>query len=103
MWTGCSVEQDKDGAIVWWGRIGDPMHPERPPYVSRHIQARALSCAASAFCERSNLDNNALQIDHLYRAGRLADMAASLGFVGPNILGTADRIEEVGLRRQADC
>jgi hypothetical protein len=103
MWTGCGAEQDEDGAMIWWGKIADATHPEGPSHVSRHIQTRALSCLASAFRERSNMDHNALQIDHLYRAGKLADMAAALGFVSPNILGIAGRIEEVGLRRQADC
>jgi hypothetical protein len=89
--------------MIWWGKIADPLHPERPPYVSRHIQTRALSCLASACRERSYMGRDALQIDHLYRAGKLADMAGALGFMSPNMLGIAGRIEEVGLRRQADC
>ena len=103
MWTGCGIEQDQDRAMIWWGRIGDPAHPDRPPYVSRHIQTRALACLASACLERSVMGPNAVQIDHLYRAGKLADMAASLGYVSPNILGVAGRIEELGCRNQADC
>jgi hypothetical protein len=103
MWTGCSAQQDRDGAMIWWGKIADPNHPERPPYVSGDIQMRALSCLASAFLERSNMGPGAVQIDHLYRAGKLADMAASLGFVSPSMLGIAARIEDAGFRRQADC
>ena len=89
--------------MIWWGKIVDPIHPDHPSTTSRHIQTRALSCLASAFLERSNMDHNAVQIDHLYRAGKFADMAATLGFVSPTMLGIAGRIEEVGLRKQADC
>jgi hypothetical protein len=105
MWSGCEVEQDKEGAMIWWGKIGGPGNPDRPSYVSRHIQTKALSCLASAFLERSDMksDGAALQLDDIYRAGKLADTAAGLGFVSPSMLGVAARIEQVGLRRQADC
>jgi hypothetical protein len=103
MWSGCGIEQDKDGAMAWWGKIVDPPRSEQSSHVSRRTQTRALSCLAVAFLERSRVGQDGIQIDHLYRAGKLADMAASLGFVSPSMLGVAQRIEQTGFRRQADC
>jgi hypothetical protein len=92
MWRGCDVEQDREGAMIWWGIIHTP--------IARHIRTKALSCLASAFLERSDMESGgvALQIDDVYRAGKLADMAAELSFVSPSMLGIAARIEQVGLR-----
>jgi hypothetical protein len=102
MWTGCGSAKDQSGALEWWERIANPTHSAHPS-VPRPIQAKALSCLAHAYEERSNLPDSTLQIDDLYRAGRLADACASLGLVTPSVLWIAGRVQRVGLRRQSDC
>jgi hypothetical protein len=102
MYTGCGADQDKDKAFDWWRRIAGS-HPDSPSFVPRSIQAKALSCLALVYRERARISEVAIQIDDLYRAGQIADLSASFGFVSPNVLSIAGEIENHGFRRQADC
>jgi hypothetical protein len=103
MWTGCGATKDEEGALDWWRKITDSTHPSYISSASRPIRTKALSCLANAFLERSNLDPTTLQIDDLYRAGTHADACASYGLITPIVLSIGNRIETLGLRRQADC
>ena len=103
MYTGCRASQDKDGALDWWRRISDPTNPNFVDSVSRPLKAKALSCLANAYFEKSFLPNDTLQVDDLYRAAQLANASASLGLVSPIVLTIAFRIEQIGFRQKDDC
>ena len=103
MYTGCGASQDRDGALDWWHRISDPTHPNFMMSASRSLKAKALSCLASVYFDKSYLPDQTLQIDDLYRAARLANGSASFGLISPVVLAIGARIEKIGLRRQADC
>jgi hypothetical protein len=83
--------------------MSDPTHPNFVRSVSRPLKAKALSCLASSYFEKSFLPDETLQIDDLYRAAFLANGSASLGFVSPVVLAIGARIEKIGLRQQATC
>jgi hypothetical protein len=103
MWTGCGAAKDQDGALDWWLRLADPTHPNYLTIVPRPIQAKALACLANAYLERCDLPESTLQIDDFRRASQLADACASFGLVTPIVLMVANKIERIGLRRQAEC
>ena len=104
MWTGCGAARNQDGALDWWRKIIEPrVTQSRGLHVtSRSIYTKALSCLANAYYERSEISASELQIDDLYRAGKLAAACASKGFVAPVVLVIANRIDKLGLRNQVD-